>query len=80
LQIFCELYPFWSFHKKCRLNFGGVFYMQLLACLFALALLICNTAAGLASRLAGSLALAASAVLRALAKVLGFDSLDVLHN
>ena len=54
--------------------------LQLFAFLFAFALLICNTAAGLASRLAGSLALAASAVIRALAKILRFNSLDVLHN
>ena len=53
--------------------------MQLLALLGALALLIGNAAAGLASRLAGSLALAASAVLCALAKVLGLNSLDMLH-
>ena len=47
--------------------------------LVALALLVCNTAAGLASRLAGGLALAASAVLSALAKVLCLNSLDMLH-
>ena len=46
----------------------------------ALALLISDTAAGLASRLARSLALAASALLCALAKVTGLDSLDMLHN
>ena len=51
---------------------------KLLAFLLAFALLICNTAAGLASRLAGGLALAASAVL--CAKVLCLDSLDMLHN
>ena len=45
----------------------------------AFALLVCNTAAGLASGLAGSLALAATAILCALAKILGFNSLDVLH-
>ena len=45
----------------------------------ALALLVSNAAAGLASRLAGSLALAASAVLCALAKVSSLDSLDMLH-
>ena len=56
------------------------FYIGLLACLLALALLISNTAAGLASRLARGLALAASTVLCALAKVLRFNSLDVLHN
>ena len=44
------------------------------------ALLVSNTAAGLTSRLARGLALTASAVLSALAKVLGFNSLDVLHN
>ena len=54
--------------------------LQLFAFLLAFALLICNTAAGLASGLAGSLALAASAVLSALAKILRFNSLDVLHN
>ena len=47
--------------------------------LLALALLISNTAAGLASRLARGLALAASAVLSALAKILCFNSLDVFH-
>ena len=46
----------------------------------ALALLVSNAAAGFASRLAGSLALAASAVLCALAKILSLDSLDMLHN
>jgi hypothetical protein len=44
---------------------------ELLACLLVFALLVSNAAAGLASRLAGSLALAATAVLCALAKVLG---------
>ena len=51
----------------------------LLAFLLVLALLICNTAAGLAGRLARGLAFAAAAVLRALAKVAGFESLNVLH-
>ena len=53
--------------------------LQLFAFLFAFALLICNTAAGLASRLAGSLALAASAVLCALAEILGVQSLNMFH-
>ena len=48
--------------------------------LLVLALLISNAAAGLASGLAGSLALAAAAVLGALAHVAGFKSLDSLHN
>ena len=47
--------------------------------LLGLALLIGNAAAGLASGLAGSLALAAAAVLGAVAQVLGLQSLDVLH-
>ena len=47
--------------------------------LLALALLVCNTTAGLASRLTRGLALAAATVVSALAKVLGFDSLDVFH-
>ena len=45
-----------------------------------LALLVGNAAAGLASGLAGSLALAATAVLSAVAKITGLDSLDMLHN
>ena len=53
--------------------------MDELVLLCVLALLICNTAAGLASRLAGSLALAASAVLCALAEVLGVQSLNMFH-
>ena len=54
--------------------------MQLLALLSALALLVCNTAAGLAGRLAGGLAFAAAAVLGAVAQVAGFNGLDVFHN
>ena len=53
--------------------------MQLVAFLVALALLVCDAAAGLAGRLAGSLALAAATVLGALAQVAGLDSLDSLH-
>ena len=65
--------------KKCH-RYGGIFNsIKLLAFLFALALLVSDAAAGLASRLAGSLALTASAVLCTLAKVLGLDSLDMLH-
>ena len=48
--------------------------------LLVLALLVSNTARGLASRLAGSLALAASAVLCAVAKISGLDSLNVFHS
>ena len=47
-------------------------YVQLLAFLGALA-------AGLAGRLAGSLAFAASAILRALTQITGFDGLDMFH-
>ena len=53
---------------------------KLLAFLGVFALLVSDAAAGLASRLARGLALTTAAVLSALAKVLGFDSLDVLHN
>ena len=52
-------------------------HLQLLA--GALALLISDAAAGLASRLAGSLAFAAATVLCALAKVLCVDCLNMLH-
>ena len=54
--------------------------VQLLAFLSAFALLVCDTAAGLACGLAGSLALAAAAVLRALAQIAGLNGLDMLHN
>ncbi len=54
----------------------GGFY-QLLALLFAS--LVSNTARGLASRLAGGLALAASAVLNGSAEVTGIDSTNSLH-
>ena len=50
--------------------------MQLL---LVLALLIGDAAAGLASRLARGLALAATAVLCAIAKVASFDRLDMFH-
>ena len=44
-----------------------------------LALLICNAARGLASRLAGGLALATATVLNGLCNILSFDSIDSLH-
>ena len=52
---------------------------QLLAFL-VLAGLVGNAAAGLASGLARSLALAATAVLSAVAKIAGLDRLDMLHD
>ena len=55
---------------------GGIF-ISLLA--LVLALLVSDAAAGLASRLAGSLALAATAVLCALAEIARLDSFDMLH-
>ena len=51
-------------------------YLQLLA----FALLVGNTAAGLAGRLAGSLALAAATILSAIAQIASFNGLDVFHN
>ena len=54
--------------------------MQLLALLGALALLVCNAAAGLASRLAGGLALAATAVLSTVAQVTSLNCLDMFHS
>ena len=64
---------------------GGISYFEckllaLLALLGALALLVRDTAAGLASRLAGSLALAAATLLCALAQVAGLNGLDMLHD
>ena len=54
--------------------------MQLLAGLRALALLVGNAAAGLASGLARSLALTAAAFFCALTQVASLDGLDMLHN
>ena len=54
--------------------------LLLLAFLVALALLVSYAAAGLASRLAGGLALAASAVLCAVAKVSCLNSLNMFHS
>ena len=44
------------------------------------ALLVSNSAAGLASGLAGCLAFAAAAVLCAFAEIASFDSFDMLHD
>ena len=66
--------------KKCRLSRRHFKYLQLLAFLLGVfALLIGDAAAGLASGLAGSLALAAAAVLGAVAQITGFDGLNMLH-
>ena len=43
------------------------------------ALLICNAARSLASRLAGGLALAAATVLNGLCNILSLNSLDSVH-
>ena len=68
--------------SKCR-HIRAAFrlhcWKQLLL-LLALALLICNAAAGLACGLAGSLALAAAALLCAFAKIAGLNRLDVTHD
>ena len=60
--------------EKSR-RYGGIF----LFLFFVLALLICDTAAGLASRLARGLALAATAVLCAVAQVTGLQGFDMFH-
>ena len=53
--------------------------IKLVLFLFVLALLICDAAAGLASRLAGCLAFATATVLRAVAKVTSLKCLDMFH-
>ena len=59
---------------------GAVFLRQhLFLGVLVLALLVGNTAGGLASRLAGGLALAAATVLDGLCNILSFDSIDSLH-
>jgi len=52
--------------------------IKLLACVFAL--LICNAARSLASRLARGLALAATAVLYGFCNIFGFDGLNSFHD
>ena len=60
---------------------GGIIVSSTRLLAFLLfASLIGNTAAGLAGRLAGSLALAAAAVLGAVAQVSGLQGLNVAHN
>ena len=54
---------------------GGIFCLQLLA----LAGLVGDAAAGLASRLAGSLALTAAAVLSTVAQIASLNGNDMLH-
>ena len=66
--------------KKCRRVSAAFPYVQLRLLFLALALLIGDTAAGLASGLARGLALAATAVLCALAKVASLDGFDMLHD
>ena len=56
------------------------FYRKISDQLLILALLICNTARGLASGLARGLALAAAAVLNGLCNILGFNGLDSVHD
>ena len=58
----------------------AAFFHKTLFLVLALALLVGNAAAGLASRLAGSLALAAATLLCALAQVAGLNGLDMLHD
>ena len=66
--------------KKCRRVSAAFPYVQLRLLFLALALLIGDTAAGLAGRLAGSLALTAATVLRAVAQIASLDRFDMLHN
>jgi len=54
--------------------------MQLLSLLGVLALLVCNAAAGLASRLAGGLALTTAAVLGTVAQITSLDGLNMIHS
>ena len=64
---------------KGAANWAAPFGNKILLIL-VLALLVCNTTAGLASRLAGSLALAAATVASAVAQVAGLESLNTLHD
>ena len=52
---------------------------KLFALFIVLALLICNTTACFTSRLAGSLALATTAILCALTQIAGLNCLNMFH-
>ena len=60
------------------MNGQRLYQNELLILIFAL--LICNAARGLACRLTRGLALATTAGSNSLLDILGFDSLDSLHN
>ena len=70
-----HIYPFYMKNAAQTAAFSQKISLLILV----LALLVCDAAAGLASRLAGGLALAAAAVLGALAQIAGFDGLNMLH-
>ena len=72
------MYSFWMTDKNAALS--AAFTQQLFAVLCAFALLVSDTAAGLASGLARSLALTASALFCALAQIASLDGLDMFHN
>ena len=81
--IFCQSGAQYLFIKNAATRRHFYFeneLLVLLALLGALALLVRDAAAGLASRLAGSLALAAATLLCALAQVAGLNGLDMLHD
>ena len=59
---------------------AAFFNMQLLALLRVLAFLVCDSAACLASGLAGCLALAATTILSAVAKIASLNGLDMFHS
>ena len=56
---------------------GGIFFLIAKLLIFAFALLVCHAAAGLAGRLAGSLAFAATAVIGA--ELTGLQRSDMFH-
>ena len=79
--IFCRFDSYCFLVKSAAQRAALLRKGRLLALLLlALALLVSDTAAGLASGLAGSLALAAATVLGAIAKIAGLKSFDVFHD
>ena len=73
------VFSFRSAHEKGRPRAALFGWANLFAFLGVFALLVGNAAAGLAGRLAGSLALAAAAVLGAVTQIAGLDGLDMFH-
>ena len=80
MLYFIRIYRILFKNEKMPPKAAASYNSKLFALFIALALLICNTTTGLAGRLAGSLALATTAILCALTQIAGFNGLNMFHN